>query len=202
MPSFGDRGDEPYRERNKITMDGSLTVAGLVLARTRWKREVHMLEEMISETEKELQFAEERREADWYAMRMADAIRKGSEEATVNALISIHAPNLASKNGGVRGQGGGIASVKRINAVGEAVLLFEPRSVREAVRAQGEAFASERAYSIHGSRLLLGLGGAIPAAPTIVEEPETWIERILSDRQVRRAVQGMRSSGQAAGADG
>ena len=60
--AFVGRGGEPYRERNMIMKDGKMTLAGLILARTRWRREVNLVRELIVEHEHVLMEAEERRE--------------------------------------------------------------------------------------------------------------------------------------------
>ena len=135
---------------------------------------------------------------------MVRAAERGNVESTINSLVAVYCKQLGGGGGNAKTgvDSTQIASVKRMTETGETEILYCPKEVREAVQKQGEAFTQTRPYSIKGCMLLLEIGGGIHRAPTVAEEKEDWIERLLSDRNVMRALRKMRASGQAAGADG
>ena len=193
-----------FAEGKVRTKEGRLNTAGIWVARRRWRMETTALKELISKTEEEMSAGEWEVEASYYADAMVKAARKGNVESTINSLVAVYSRQLGG--GGGKAKTGvdstQITSVKRMNEAGKVEIIFCPKEVREAVRKQGEAFTQTRPYSIKGCMLLLELGGAIHRAPTREEGKDEWIDRIMSDRNVAKAVSKMRASGQAAGADG
>ena len=188
-----------------VNKEGKLTEAGLRLARHRWKREREALKELIADLQEQLEAEDEGSEWDSYASRMREAIRNGKVESTTTALIAAHAPGAvgaSARSKAGKALGRSITSVKRAQATGQYELIFEPGSVREAVRKQGEAFALLRAYSIHACIRMLELGDSEKRAHASTEPEEAWTERIMSDRLVREATRRMKASNQAAGSDG
>ena len=186
------------------TREGRLTQAGLWVARRRWRMESVALKELIGKVEEEMDAGTWELEASYYAEKMAEAARKGSVESTMNSLTAVYSKQMGG--GGGKARTGmdttQITSVKRMNEAGKVESTFCPKEVRELTKKQGEAFTQKRPYSVAGSMKLLELGGEIHRAPRVEEEGDEWIERVVSDRNVIRALNKMRASGQAAGADG
>ena len=82
-------------------------------------------------------------------------------------------------------------------------VLYLPAEVREGARLAGTKLAQRRAYSVHGSNLLLSLTGREWPTEADKEEPaHEWLDRIFTMDSFDIATARMRAHSQAPGADG
>jgi DnaJ-domain-containing protein 1/ribonuclease HI len=185
-----------------------LSVAGLRLARQRWRLEHTTVIDAMMPSIGAL--ADEEHEQDresFYERRMQRGAARGASESVVYGLVYAHNRELAGRTAPLPSSQRGKLSAVTIVEAGREELVYQPARVRRAVRDQmvssGEATVP---YSIHGMRAMLAWakerGMRVTSAHVDDVDDGAWLSRVFSIRSLQRALQRMRPRGQAAGADG
>ena len=184
-----------------FTTDGRLNVAGLRLAWQRRRGELAAVNAVLPCVQAAARTEEDRDATSHYVLMMQDGLRRGAVEAAAYGLVQAHQDKVMGKAGSRSGGDVRISSVRRQTARGWE-RVFQPRDVRAAVQAQGEAFSSTRPANTQVAIGLMRAAGVRSARVSSGDSTEAWSDRVFSEVNFDEALRRMRPAGQAPGVDG